>query len=373
LDKHLHIVCLDVPWPVDYGGVFEIFCKIKALHTEGIHIHLHCFRCKRDESQELNQYCTEVFYYQRQEGHKGFSHKLPYIVASRAHPDLTERLLKDDYPILLEGIHCTFLLQNEQFANRKVILRLHNVEHIYYHELFRTSTSWWKKIYYLHESRLLKKYEASVAGKTTILTLSEEDANTYRRDFNARDIAYLPVFLPYDEIHCKEGIGCYCLYHGNLSIPENEAAVIWLLKHVFHELQVPFLIAGKNPSVRLQKEAAKHPHACLVPNPSDQEMQDMIGCAQINILPSFNNTGIKFKLLNALFNGRHCIVNPRGVKGTGLEPACHVGTTPDAFQQIIAQLYHQPFAPEEIRLRQRLLEGIFDNSKNAARLIQSIW
>ena len=23
MNKHLHIVCLDVPYPVDYGGVFE--------------------------------------------------------------------------------------------------------------------------------------------------------------------------------------------------------------------------------------------------------------------------------------------------------------------------------------------------------------
>src|SRR6201991_3519439 len=142
------MVCLDVPWPVDYGGVFDLFYKLKALHEAGIKVHLHCFRCKRDESSELNQYCEEVFYYQRQEGHKGFSHKLPYIVASRADQSLRDRLLQDEYPILLEGVHCSYLLQNEKFANRKIILRLHNVEHVYYRQLFKSCNSWWKKIYY---------------------------------------------------------------------------------------------------------------------------------------------------------------------------------------------------------------------------------
>ena len=52
-------------------------------------------------------------------------------------------------------------------------------------------------------------------------------------------------------------------------------------------------------------------HTCLVANPSEMEMQDMIAKAQINILPSFNNTGIQIKLLNALFNGRHCLVNKK--------------------------------------------------------------
>ena len=35
----------------------------------------------------------------------------------------------------------------------------------------------------------------------------------------------------------------------------------------------------------------------------------MIAKAQINILPSYTHTGIKIKLVNAIFNGRHCLVN----------------------------------------------------------------
>ena len=31
-DKTLHIICHDVPWPADYGGVGGSFYKIKALH-----------------------------------------------------------------------------------------------------------------------------------------------------------------------------------------------------------------------------------------------------------------------------------------------------------------------------------------------------
>ena len=31
-NKHLHIVTLDTPWPVNYGGVVDLFYKLKALH-----------------------------------------------------------------------------------------------------------------------------------------------------------------------------------------------------------------------------------------------------------------------------------------------------------------------------------------------------
>jgi hypothetical protein len=366
-------VALDIPWPVDYGGVFDLFYKLKALHEAGVKVHLHCFSYEIREQPELNKYCVEVKYYQRQKGHKGFSHKIPYIVASRADKSLLDLLAQDDHPILLEGVHCTFLLNDDRFKDRKIVLRLHNVEYLYYNQLFHSSRNVLQKIYYLCESRLLKSYETDIADKAMILAVSENDMNVYRSELGASKIAYLPVFLPFEEVHGKEGIGCFCLYHGNLSVPENEAAALWLLKNVFKDLHVPFIIAGKNPSPSLEQQVQKSGQACLIANPSEQEMQDMIAKAQINILPAFNCTGIKLKLLNALYNGRHCVVNEATVKGSGLEPACHIGSTPEAMQEIIAQLYHKPFTEDEIKLRQTLLQSSYNNRQNVQRLIQWIW
>ncbi len=72
-DKHLHIVCFDVPYPADYGGVIDVFYRIKAFHELGIKIHLHCFEYGRGKQIELEQYCIEVKYYKRNTGWKGFS------------------------------------------------------------------------------------------------------------------------------------------------------------------------------------------------------------------------------------------------------------------------------------------------------------
>lgn len=373
MEKHLHIISFDVPYPVEHGGYFDLFYKLIALYQQGIRIHLHCFEYGRDKQPELEQYCTEVRYYTRQCGHKGFSHKLPYIVASRISPELEANLLKDDHPILMEGVHCSYLLHDDRFRNRKLVLRLHNVEYKYYKQLYHSSSSLIRKMYYLHESRLLKHYEQSIADKALILTVSEQDTNSYRQEFGARNIATLPVFLPFTEISSPEGVGCFCLYHGNLSVTENEKAAIWLLKKVFNDVKIPLVIAGKNPSHRLQQMASQHSNACVVADPSEQEMQDMIGKAQINILPSFNVTGIKLKLLNALFNGRHCLVNDATVQSTGLESACHIGANAAAFKSLVVQLYRQPFAEEEIRLRKALLLSAFDNKRNAQRLIQWIF
>jgi hypothetical protein len=372
-DKHLHIVCLDVPYPVDYGGVFDLFYKIKALHERGIKIHLHCFEYGRGEQPVLREYCTQVTYYSRHEGHKGFSHKLPYIVCSRSSSQLLEDLLLDEYPILLEGVHCTYLLNDERFGNRKIVLRLHNVEYQYYRQLYHCERSLLKKMYYLHESNMLRRYERKIAGRVKILAVSDKDSALYREEFGAENISTLPVFLPFDEVRSKEGTGCFCLYHGNLSVPENEQAVIWLLREVFDSLAMPLIISGKHPSARLARLIGQSRHACLIADPSDEELQDLITKAQIHILPSFNNTGVKLKLLNALFNGRHCVVNGNAVKSTGLEAICHVAEGAESLKDWIGRLYPLPFTGPEILARQKILSKLYNKEENAEQLIESIW
>lgn len=369
----LHIVCLDVPYPVDYGGVFDLFHKIRLLSQAGVKIHLHCFEYGRGPQPALDEYCVEVHYYSRHQGHKGFSHRLPYIVCSRSNPQLLDRLLQDDYPILLEGIHCTYLLNDDRFSGRRIFLRLHNVEYRYYHELYRSERSLLKKLYYLHESILLRGYERRIARKVKILAVSEKDAELYKREFGATEIEVLPVFLPFDQVQTKEGTGCFCLYHGNLSVAENEKAVTWLLENVFSSMEVPFIISGRNPSPRLTRRIYHYPHTCLIPNPTENELQDLISKAQVNILPSFNCTGIKLKLLNALFNGRHCIVNPGAVEGSGLQATCHIADGAGEIQDLVGQLSVEPFTPEEIAQRKKILGALFDQDHNLRKLMHCIW
>ena len=372
-DRHLHIVCLDVPYPVDYGGVFDLFHKIRALHEAGVRIHLHCFEYGRGRQPILNEYCEEVRYYCRHEGHKGFSHRLPYIVCSRSNGQLLERLLEDDYPILLEGIHCTYLLNDERFDGRKIVLRLHNVEYQYYRQLYLSEKSLLKKIYYLHESNLLRQYEHRIAARVKIVAVSPKDKEQYVQEFGAPDIDTIPVFLPFEQVLSKEGSGCFCLYHGNLSVAENEQVVSWLLKKVFTNAEMPFIISGKNPSAKLSRLIAQYPQACLIPNPSEEELQDLIAKAQVNILPSFNCTGIKLKLLNALFNGRHCIVNQDAVEGTGLQDTCHVASSAEDVRELLTELCARPFTQDEITTRKKVLEGLYDQKANLEKLMHAIW
>lgn len=372
-EKHLHIITHDVPWPADFGGVIDQFYKIKTLYQYGVKIHLHCFVNKRPPQDELKKYCETVSYYKRHTGIRHFSFSIPYIVSSRKNNELLKNLSKDNYPVLMEAIHSSYYLYAGELTNRIGLVRLHNAEFEYYHHLAMYEKNVFKKYYYNHESRLLKKYEKKLAGKVKIAALSVQDVEVYQHLFKANNIIHLPLFLPYLNATGKEGIGCFCLYHGNLSINENEEAAIWLLQNVFNDIKIPFVITGKNPSQKLEFLAHQQPHTCLVANPSDKELHDMIAKAQINILPSFNNTGIKLKLLNALYNGRHCLVNKAGVEGSGLNRLCAIAEDADDFKTAIQYLYAIPYTNEENEKRQLLLQQLYNNQKNADKLIEIFW
>lgn len=372
LADHLHIVSFDVPYPADYGGVMDVFCKLKALHELGVQIHLHCFEYGRGPQPELEKYCAEVHYYPRQEGHKGFSLQLPYIVASRNEEQLWKRLQSDDYPVLFEGVHCTYGLTNGSITKKNIAIRLHNTEFEYYKQLGKWETSLVRKAYMRHESRLLKRYEEQLKDYP-ILAISQNDCTIYRKQFKASNISHLPAFVPNCMVTSKPGKGTFALYHGNLSVAENEKTAIWLLEKIFNDLvDVPFVVAGKNPSDKLIELAHKQPHTCMVANPSEAELNDLLQKAQLHVLPTMMQSGIKLKLLNALFKGRHVIANSEMIEGTGVEQACQLANNPTEMKYQIYRLFHKEFTDDDLQLREGLLQTKFNNRTNAEQLMRAL-
>lgn len=372
-DRHLHIISLDVPYPANYGGAIDIFYKIKWLHNAGVKIHLHCFTNGRPPQDELDNYCEEVFYYKRKNFLQALPLTVPYMIGSRSSRLLIQNLKKDDYPVLLEGIQSSGILLNATLPGRRLFLRLHNVEFLYYRQLAQHESNWFKRTYFENEARLLKKLESKISGLVPVFSLSKTDIGVYKKYFGATQVAHIPAFTAWDEVHIEEGMGKYCLYHGNLAINENEKAVEWLLKEVFANSGHSLIVAGKNPSEKLQQFIEGYSNCSLVDNPTDTDLQLLIKKAHVNVLPSFNITGIKLKLLNALYNGRFCVVNFEAVKGTELEGHIDQAETGEEFLQKINSCFEHEFIAENIIERKKMLAGLFNNPSNAQKLAALIF
>ena len=94
-DKYLHIVSFDIPYPPNYGGVIDVWYKLKFLHMKGVKIILHCYEYPgRDRSEKLNELCEKVYYYPRLLGLRSALSLKPYIVSSRNLTTLSQTFLR---------------------------------------------------------------------------------------------------------------------------------------------------------------------------------------------------------------------------------------------------------------------------------------
>jgi len=362
-DPHIHIISFDVPLPADYGGVIDVFYKIKALYELGYKIHLHAYEYGRGRNKELNLYCQSVNYYERNLSRQNLFLRKPFIVVSRNSQSLYENLLKDDYPILFEGLHSTYYLDHPDFASRRKIVRSHNIEHEYYRCLAEAERSIFKRYYFQNEASKLERHEDVLEHVSGVAAISEPDKKHFDQRFS--NIEWISAFHPFSKVEAKEGLGSYALYHGNLAVPENDKAAIYLAKQIFSALDVEFVIAGNDPSPELRELVARNSNIKLKADISTKEIDYLIQNAQINVLPTFQATGIKLKLLSALFQGRHALVNSPMVEGTGLEDYCVIANSVQEMQDQVKRLMVKEFNSGN---RSDLERSPFSNSVSASKL-----
>lgn len=371
INRILNIISFNVPYPPNYGGIIDVFYKIESLSKCGVQIHLHCFDYGRGTQKELEKLCSKVYYYKRKTGLLKSKSKVPYIINSRSNSELLDNLVANDYPILFEGLHTTYFLNNEKLANRIKIVRTHNVEHNYYKYLALQEKNYLKRLYFLNAAKKLKKYEPVLNAAAHIASISPNDFNYFSELY--KNTFWLPPFHPDEELDVALGTGNYALYHGNLSVPENIKAVLFLINIFSNNKDISLIIAGKNPDKSIVKSTQGSKNIKIVPNPSEKEMIDLITEAQVHLLPTFQPTGIKLKLIASLFKGRHCIVNNEMVMGTGLEKLCHIANSDQEFLNKTTKLMQLPFESQDLILRKEILSKKFHNSRNAELLISKIF
>ena len=370
-ERHIHIVSFNVPYPPNYGGVIDVFYKIKALYDAGVKVHLHTFHYGREQSEKLQEICHSVYYYPRGKFYQAIYSRVPYIVGSRQSDNLLSNLINDECPILFEGLHTCFYLSHPAIKNRLKIVRMHNIEWDYYNSLGKAERNFFRKFYFFSESKKLRQYEDVLKDADIILGISPNDTEYLAERFS--NVHYLPAFHSNTVVSCKNGFGGYALYHGNLSVQENNQAALYLTRKIFEDLDYPLKLAGSKPLNTLIGDVHKNDRYELIANPDDHKMMDLISNAHINVLPTFQATGIKLKIINALFNGRYCVVNKEMVLETGLEELCHVTQSAEEMKAIIRELSEKEFSEAEIEHRKKVLTQKFSNNANAQQLIELIY
>jgi hypothetical protein len=375
-EKRLNIVSFNVPYPADYGGVIDVFYKLKALSENNVKIILHTFEYGRTPAAELEKYCEKVYYYKRKTGIRSQISFLPYIMYSRRSKDLLSNLQENDFPILFEGLHTCYYLNHPALENRLKVVRAHNVEHLYYAGLAANTRSFFDKLYFHLEAFRLKKQEKRLHWADYILPLSSLETAYFEEKYGKAKTRYIPLFFRSGEKPAlPETVKPYVLYQGDLSTPENIHAAKFLMQQLASpDAAISWVFAGKNPDASLFKLAEKYPNVSIQANLEEKDLFRLIREAAVTVLYTNQVSGVKLKLLNALYYGQHCLANREMVAGSGLESLCRIiPDHPEETLNLIRQCLQESLPDEEVRKRERLMNQLYNNDANARKIIYHIY
>ncbi len=338
VSKKIQIVAFNNPYPVNYGGVIDVFYKIEALKAIGYKVYLHVFYEDREDIAVLKELCEEVYLYKRNKSFYNFFTLIPFSVKSRNSKELFDRLTKAlDVPVLFESIQTTYVLKKYNL-NNKILVRTHNIEHEYYFGIARSESFFIKKLILYIEGWKLKYYQSILQKADVILTLSEKDTNYFNSLFKGKSL-FLPVFHGNKKIEKTIVTSSkFALYHGDLSISDNIESAIFICS-LFYELKQKLIIASSVFPKRIKKIIEKHSNIEFINILEESLLEDLLAKAHVNILVSMQESGTKLKVFNALYKGKHCIVNSNIVDDNNILKLCFVANTKNELKKIILKVF----------------------------------
>jgi hypothetical protein len=369
-NRSLHIISLDNPFPPNYGGMIDVFYKIKALHAVGLEIYLHCYVTSiPTEYSELRAITEHVYFYKRKNKLSSFFKANPFSVDSRFSKKLIQNINQNDFPILFEGLQTTAILNQLTIKSRNLYLRLHNNEEKYYDGISKSEKNGLKKWVYSLESKKYKAYQKHIFQQfKSVFTLSESE-NTEVNSVSGNGI-YIPVFHGNEEVKEHTQFGKFALYHGDLRIADNLKAVDFLIS-VFKDLpEFKFVIASKSGKKFVEAKIKNSPSISFVEANQQSDLNELFAETHLHVLYSFQQSGTKLKVINALFNGRYCLINSNMIDDERIKELCIVAENKLDFKENIIKIMNKPFLPGQHR--ENVLKEVLNDVNNASLLAKYI-
>lgn len=371
-NKVLNLVSFDNPYPANYGGAIDVFYKIKALKEIGVQVILHCFtKGEFKAHDELLKIVSTIYFYKTTSPYFSFFSVVPYSVMCRTNPKLLQNLKSTNAPILFESLKTTYLVANQELNNQEVYLRLHNNEELYYKGLSKSITNYLKKIIFYLEGVKYNKFNNFYKKYNHIFTLSKLETS-YTEKYTS-SVSYIPVFHGNIQIEPLSNQGKYCLYHGDLSIADNLKVAQFLIK-IFKTLpHIQLVIAGSKGEKKINEWIGKAENINYKKIISNQDLEELFHDAHVNIAWSFQPSGTKLKVINALFKSRFSIINSNIVDDQRILDCCTLVNSIEDLKEAVEELMTKEYTKEIYNARKLNLLETLNDIVNAEKLVSYIY
>ncbi|MDR4955068.1 hypothetical protein REB14_23030 [Chryseobacterium sp. ES2] len=367
-----HIISFNYPYPPSYGGIIDVYYKIKALSDLGIKIHLHCFVDQIPDKidPEVKEITENVSFYQKKKNPLLYFSSTPFAAAIRNSEELIKNLERNKAPILFEGLQTTSIIRFLRNNDHQFYLRYHNNETEYYKGLSVSEKNIFKKLIYKIESlkhtryqkKLLKKFEA-------VFCLSEKEYNEV--ETYSGNAHLIHIFHGNESVKELDTKGKYFLFHGDLSTADNKRALNETID-LFKTLpQYQLIVASDRATEDIKRKISTVENISLTPIQTTENLLRLLKDAHGNILISYQNSGTKVKLFNTLYNSRFVIISENITDDPILKSVCLFGSDMNEIRQRIITSAEKEYHDTE--KRKEVLEKKHSDKAKAHEMLKIIF
>ena len=269
---------------------------------------------------------------------------------------LIDVLSKEDIDVVIfETIYLAIYADViRKYSRAKLILRAHNVEHTVWKRIALNTSFGLKKIYLSLLAKQLKTYEQKIIRDfDEVWCISSVDADWFKKQIDTIPVDVIPFGVDEDQIlQTPVPFSSDTLFSiGSMDWLPNLEGVQWFLDSVWEQIHraypdLVYKIAGRNMPESLQNKQTEG--VDVVGEVADAH--DFMQNNGILIVPLWSGSGIRIKIIEAMFMGKVVITTSLGIEGIEAQNGIHVliANTPEEFLSAVDFCIQQPQSCAEI-------------------------
>ncbi len=232
------------------------------------------------------------------------------------------RQIIHDYDIVFCDHYVMFQYIPKDFKG-KIILHQHNCEYLIWLRYANIEKSIFKKLALYNQAMRIRQYETAICRAADRILAAPNDTEELVK-IGAQRKKFLETYhlgddhlLQLDNIPFEE-TQPILLYIGTLSWEANIDGLLWFYEQIWplvcrQHPEIQWHIAGKHPDPRLQEMAQQDPRITLAGFVED--LEPYFRQSRVFITPLRFGSGIKVKVVNALYRGIPCVTTSIGTEG----------------------------------------------------------
>ena len=225
-----------------------------------------------------------------------------------------------------------------EFFKGRIVLHQHNAEYIMWERFAGVEKNIFRKLLVTLEAKRIREYEASIVNRSHAVLAAPNDIKALASIGIPRERFIETLHLGDEELLKLPDIDfknteLRILFIGSLDWEANSDGVYWFLRDVWprlisKHLDLQFSIIGRNPSEKLIREAQKYRGVEVLGFIED--LNPYYERSRVFVTPLRFGSGIKVKVINALYRGLPVSTTSVGSEGLTVEDGCEMYIADDA-------------------------------------------